>query len=212
LTQASSSSKDMYAILSTGEWYKRLVVMTQGRDLREDAMERLRLIYSGVGKGAARESQWMRRLLLQLVLQRNIRDRVSALTDSERGTLVPGKDDSLSRFLAACNQEQLILVDFPDPERTLAGDLYYLVEEDYISRRVDASASFDSEASSIFRSISRDFTTSIGKLRILIKEEHREFVHRFLQRASIVSAMFEALDYVTSVQSPGDDELFRYLS
>jgi hypothetical protein len=87
--------------------------------------------------------------------------------------------------------------------------LYYLMEEDYVRKRVDAGRAFDSESSRIFRSISRDFTTSIGKLRILVKAEHRPFLHRFLQRTSIVSALFEALDYVTSLQAPWEDELFR---
>jgi HD superfamily phosphohydrolase len=212
LARSSSLSRSIYGVLSSGEWYKRLAVLSYGRDLNEDTMARLTQVYSDIGSGAERDVQWIRKFLLQRVLQNNIVEKVSSLSDSERETYIPKKDDSVNRFLAACASEQVILVDFPDPERSLAGELYYLVEEDYVSKRVNATVPFDSEPSSIFRSISGDFTKSIGKLRVLVKPEHRAFLHRFLQRDSIVAALFDALDYVTSVQAPSDDELFRNFS
>lgn len=206
---ASEQTMRMYEVLSRGEWYKRLVVLSLGRDLRDTEMERLGIIYSDTDPSGDRTKQWMRRFLFQRSLQRNIETRMAALLGSDAVYRGVDQRGAFNRFVAACKQEQIILVDFPDPERTLSGDLFYLVEEDYVSRRVDTAAAFQSERSLIFHSISREFMTSIGKLRIIIRQDHRDFVHRVLMRGGIVGAVFDALNYVTSLQMPEQDDLFR---
>jgi HD domain len=209
---ASQQTVRMYEVLSRGEWYKRLVVLSLGRDLREAEAERLGIIYSDTAQSGEKARQWMRRFLFQRVLPRNIETRVTSWAASVKIAGDERRDDRFSNFMTACKREQVVLVDFPDPKRTLSGDLFYLVEEDYASRRVDGAAAFQSERSLIFHSISRDFMTSIGKLRVIIKQEHREFVHRVLTRSGIVAAVLDALNYVTSVQVPEEDELFRAVS
>lgn len=202
---SSLQTMRMYEVLARGEWYRRLVVLSLGRDLKEEEKERLEIIYSDSERSHERAGQWIRRFLFQRVLQDNIERRVASVDVGRKER----HGNEFGGFMAACKREQVVLVDFPDPKRALAGDLFYLVEEDYSSRRVDAAAAFHSERSLIFHSISRDFMTSIGKLRVIIKQEHREFVHRILSRDAIVAAVMDALNYVTSVQTPEQDELFR---
>lgn len=200
-------SHGIYRRLANRTWFKRLVVLSLKRDLDQETLRLLSTLFAMSHKKRDRE-QWIRRLLIQRVFQRMIAERVSEIEEGEIGTVIFDRNDARQKFLSACQSSQVLLVDFPDPERTLPGNLLFSIEETYVRSKIDSARAISSETSAIFDDIATGFVPSIGKLRILIAAEHRDFLQRFLQKQTIAKLFRDALGYVASLQVPTEDDDF----
>ena len=118
----------VYSELAQRRWFKRILVLSLDRDLQKEQRKKLGKLFEKPDKDAERRVQWMRKLLLQEIFQDSIVMKVSELDQGEQKTVMFKPEEARSRFLKSSTEAQLLLLDFPDPERTLPGELRFSVE------------------------------------------------------------------------------------
>ena len=150
----------------------------------------------------------MRKLILQLRLQDSVRRAIAALEGPVVVTIERQGDGALQRFLDMSYTEQLLLLDYPDPERTLPGDLLFAKEPDFPRSKIDSSEPIEIGRSAIFSDISTRFVSSIGKLRLLVRADQQNFLRHALSRDDLARLVSEAVRYATLVDDPSKDQYF----
>jgi len=195
--QPGSRSAHLYGVLSQGQWYKRLLVLSYGRDLQSAQLGKD--VEEVFGGKRPPQNQWMRKWLAQVRFQRLVVERVGQLKSPEIVTVMLDSESKVVRFIDSCKSSQVLLIDFPDPSRSLGGELKFLIESESVRTKIDRSAELPVGASEVFKHVSQDFIGSIGKLRVLCAEAQRDFLQRYLSRETIIDCLAKALHYASTV-------------
>jgi HD superfamily phosphohydrolase len=189
--RGGTHARDMFRLLSHRSLFKRMVVLSPGRDpnLSDHDWRELSKLFSAEGGADA----WMRRVVLARSLQDLIRQRVSDMLENEFGTVIFNEEKGRREFLDLCSRTQIVLVDFPDPGRARQDGLKFTVEEYRVKSRVDTSAHLETRESEFFERLGEGFTRGIGKVRILVHPRAEEFLKNFLTRETIAMEFSKAL-------------------
>lgn len=176
------SAEAMVTSIIRRRLFSRVLVMSVGRDLDKDLwIHHLDDFFDrredSAGKG------WKRRYMLARRYQKFVLE--SVLEADSAGSYLVGGAALREEFVAAAAQEQVVLVDFPDPGRARQTSLRYLVEEERRHRRVTVDHGFDVEESGIFGAIGKEFAASIGKVRVFVDPKFAPLIVNALPRSEL---------------------------
>lgn len=154
-------------------------------------------LWREITKLLGRQEDWQRKLQFQRVFQTEVVAFVTERSEPELSTSIIFADER-NRFLAAANQEEiLLLVDAP-PSRPGAKRGLELVDEDDRRRAlVEEFTISNLEKSKVWESLRDQLQESIGKVRVFCHPDHQRFLSAFLSRDTLEKALDRALQGVT---------------
>jgi serine/threonine protein kinase len=199
-----ASAEAMVAAILERGLYRRVLVMSVERDLSRDLWKGLQDFFVDAPTEAG-NGGWMRRYLLARRYQQFLLETIVA--GEAEGSYLVGADEQVAKFVAACGQRQVVLVDFPNPERARQPPLRYLVEEERRHRQLPVQDAIGTEPSRIFEAIADQFTETIGKVRIFVDPRFAPLIVDRISRASL-QAGFERLLEEARLCQPREEREF----
>lgn len=200
--QSVSSAQKMTDALVARRLFKRVLVMSVGRGLPPNTWANLGAFFDSKTDGDG--SGWMRRYVLAKRFQRLVVEEV--LNGGRSGSYVIASDAKRKSLAEAHGDRQVVLVDFPDPNRAKQTDLRYLVEEERRHRRVAVEQQYPLESSSIFESIGQNFVMGIGKIRVFVDPEFAPLIIDALTRDDLQRSFAELLDGIRLAKPENEPE------
>lgn len=182
-SRTSDAGRELAQLLKERRLFKRVIVLTRERMEEQRLWDKLASFYH------SNRRNWRKRLRLQEIFQRKLRDKVEAPPTEELPPTKVLTPDARGAFITACDRGAVVLVDVPPTRAASETPLEFMVEEDRRRVKIDQMKTATLEESLVWTTLQENLPHAIGKVRVFCHPDHAPFLEAYLSRQKIEEAL-----------------------